>query len=98
MEKVPRILPEGLAASFNLEAWKVPPIFTMIEEMGRVDHLEMYNIFNMGIGMVLVVSPDQLDQARTILDEEQEPCALIGQVTGAQDGQQVILNENGRQQ
>ena len=69
----------------------------MIEEMGRVDHLEMYNIFNMGIGMVLVVSPDQLDRARAVLDEEQEPYTLIGQVTGAQNGQQVILHENGRQ-
>jgi phosphoribosylformylglycinamidine cyclo-ligase len=54
---VPRILPDGMAAHFNSRTWTVPPIFKLIQRRGNVDRDEMYRVFNMGIGMVVVCSP-----------------------------------------
>ena len=90
VEKVPRILPAGTAAEFRVDSWKVPPIFDMIERYGQVDHMEMYNIFNMGIGMVLVVDPDKLDALQTALNQEHEDFYLIGQVVEDR-GERVVL-------
>jgi len=55
IDNIPRILPEGCQAHIVRSAWKVPPIFSIIEKAGKVDAEEMYQVFNMGIGMVLVV-------------------------------------------
>lgn len=93
VEKVPRIMPTGTAAEFMINSWKVPPIFTLIEGYGGVDHLEMYNIFNMGIGMVLVVSPSKIDAVRQILDQSNENYHLVGRVVENENGG-VILNQD----
>ena len=90
VEKVPRILPEGTAAEFRVDSWTAPPIFDMIQRYGQVDHMEMYNIFNMGIGMVLVVDPDKLDALQAALNQEHEAFYLIGQVVEDR-GERVIL-------
>src|SRR5439155_220302 len=55
---LPRCLPEGIAARLDCSAWKVPPIFDLIRERGRVADDEMYATFNMGLGMIMVVAPD----------------------------------------
>ena len=55
---VPRVLPEGLGARFDSSSWTVPPIFTLIQQEGSVDRGEMFRVFNMGIGMVVVCSPE----------------------------------------
>ena len=57
-DNVPRVLPEGLAARFDTVAWELPPIFTLIQEQSSIDRDEMYRVFNMGLGMVLVCGPD----------------------------------------
>lgn len=93
VEKVPRILPAGTAAEFRVDSWKVPPIFDMIERYGQVDHMEMYNIFNMGIGMVLVVDPDKLDALQAALNQEHEDFYLIGQVVEDR-GERVLLTQD----
>ena len=54
-DNVPRVLPKGVTASFDRSAWKVPAVFAYLQEKGRVDREEMYRVFNMGIGMVIVV-------------------------------------------
>lgn len=90
VEKVPRIMPQGTAAEFNIDSWKVPPIFDLIERCGQVDHMEMYNIFNMGVGMVLVVDPARLDAVKAVLDQEHEAFHLVGQVVEDR-GERVIL-------
>ena len=56
-ENVPRILPEGMTAEFETAAWPVLPIFQLIQQRGAVSAEEMYEVFNMGIGLVLMVSP-----------------------------------------
>ncbi len=64
---LPRILPPGLGAQINKKAWTVPPIFSLIQKQGRIVHAEMYRVFNMGIGMIIVCSPQQADKVRAAL-------------------------------
>jgi phosphoribosylformylglycinamidine cyclo-ligase len=56
-ENLGRILPPGVAVTIDRGSWPVPPVFTWLQQLGKVDDDEMYNVFNMGVGMVLVVSP-----------------------------------------
>lgn len=55
LENIPRILPAGCAVTIDAESWTVPPLFTFLEERGRIARREMYRVFNMGIGMVFIV-------------------------------------------
>ena len=85
IENVPRMLPDGLAAHIDLDAWQVPPIFDVIEKAGDVDHMEMYNIFNMGIGMVVAVPADRVDEVMNLLDHAGEAAYRIGAVVEKSD-------------
>jgi phosphoribosylformylglycinamidine cyclo-ligase len=60
---VPRILPEGLGARINRGSWRVPAVFRLIEERGGINPDEMYRTFNMGLGLVLAVSPGEAEAA-----------------------------------
>ncbi|MFH1994689.1 MAG: phosphoribosylformylglycinamidine cyclo-ligase [Nitrospinota bacterium] len=62
IENVPRILPEGCSALIDKGAWEVPPIFKLIGEVGNVPKDDLYRTLNMGIGMVLIVSPEDVDR------------------------------------
>ncbi len=84
---IPRILPQGLAAQINKDAWQIPPIFKLIQQRGKVKEAEMYQVFNMGIGMVIICSPQQADKLITALPEARK----IGKVTKATDGKKVII-------
>nr|BBH94197.1 hypothetical protein KTA_23960 [Thermogemmatispora argillosa] len=66
---VVRILPPGTQAVIETGAWTVPPLFRLIARLGQIEAAEMYRTFNMGIGMVLVVAEDHVDQARRLLPE-----------------------------
>ena len=61
IENVPRALPTGLAAAFDTSTWELPPIFPALQELGGIDTDEMYRVFNMGLGMVMVCGRDQAD-------------------------------------
>ena len=63
--KVPSILPDNLAAEFNLGSWNVPPIFTAVQARGQVSDPEMFRVFNMGLGMVAVCDQETV---ATVLD------------------------------
>jgi phosphoribosylformylglycinamidine cyclo-ligase len=63
IDNLPRVLPKGCQANIRRDAWKVPAIFRIIEAGGRVDPTEMYQVFNMGIGMTLIVSPKRQAEA-----------------------------------
>ncbi|MFC1906115.1 phosphoribosylformylglycinamidine cyclo-ligase [Chloroflexota bacterium] len=65
IENVPRIIPDGLTASFNTASWEVPPIFELIEKTGDVSREEMYRVFNMGLGMVLVCSLSDVEKIKS---------------------------------
>lgn len=85
IENVPRMLPEGLAARIKLGSWPVPPIFDVIERAGGVDHMEMFNIFNMGIGMVVAVPADREDEVMNLLANAGEQGYRIGSVVARGD-------------
>jgi phosphoribosylformylglycinamidine cyclo-ligase len=55
------VFPEGVGAKISRKAWPVPPIFDVMSRVGSVSREEMYRVFNMGIGLILVVSPDSVD-------------------------------------
>lgn len=60
-ENIPRIIPEGLKADVYMGGWEVPPVFGYIQKRGGIEEEEMYRTFNMGIGLVMAVAPDQSD-------------------------------------
>jgi phosphoribosylformylglycinamidine cyclo-ligase len=59
-ENLPRVLPEAVRARIRRTAWPAPPIFGVMSRLGRVDREEMYRVFNMGIGLILVTPPDSV--------------------------------------
>jgi phosphoribosylformylglycinamidine cyclo-ligase len=67
IDNVPRVLPAQCDAQIETKAWRVPPIFELLARHGKVDRSEMYQVFNMGIGMVAIVSDRDRDKAMRIL-------------------------------
>jgi phosphoribosylformylglycinamidine cyclo-ligase len=86
IDNVPRILPEGLAARFDSKAWAVPPIFELIQKRGNIDRSEMFHVFNMGIGMAVICSPENTDHFTKSLPEAK----IIGEVI-KQTGERVVI-------
>jgi len=76
---IPRILPDGLAADLSGD-WLIPKIFDVIRENGKVDIEEMYSVFNMGIGFILIVSPADESGVLKIFEEQNEPAVSIGSI------------------
>ncbi len=77
---VPRILPQGVAAQFQSQAWGIPPIFRLIQQRGNVAQSEMYRVFNMGIGMVLICSPTNVERVTRTLPEAKIIGGVVKQV------------------
>jgi len=84
---VPRVLPKGLAARFNRQAWTVPPIFQLIQKRGNIERTEMYHVFNMGIGMALICSPENVQQFTKALPEAK----IIGEVIKQTGKARVVI-------
>ena len=85
---VPRVLPAGLGARIRTSAWRVPPLFRIIQGGGRVSDEEMYRTFNMGVGMVVIVAPGDLHDVEHSLERRGETAFVIGSVEA---GAGVIL-------
>jgi phosphoribosylformylglycinamidine cyclo-ligase len=85
---VPRAMPRELAARIRTAAWEVPPIFRVIAQGGGISEEEMYRTFNMGIGMVVIVAPENLHAVEHSLERRGESCRVIGTV---ETGSGVIL-------
>jgi phosphoribosylformylglycinamidine cyclo-ligase len=77
-ENVPRVLPDGIAAHIDLGAWRVPPVFGWLAQVGRLDEAEMLRTFNCGIGLVLVVAPEGAEAVLRILAGAGETPIRIG--------------------
>ena len=73
-----RILPAGTGARVNPASWTTPPLFAFLQRSGAVTTAEMFRAFNMGIGLILVCSPEQVNEVQSLLDE---PSTVIGEVT-----------------
>ena len=85
---VPRVLPQGLSAKFNSQSWTIPPVFQLIQQRGKVASDEMYRVFNMGIGMVLICSPDKVNQLTGQLPEAK----VIGEVMEQVGEARVVID------
>jgi phosphoribosylformylglycinamidine cyclo-ligase/phosphoribosylamine--glycine ligase/phosphoribosylformylglycinamidine cyclo-ligase len=70
LENIPRVLPDGIGAVVHLDSWRVPPLFTLIQQRGEVSTEEMYRVFNMGIGMVVIVARDEVRAFQDTIGEE----------------------------
>lgn len=77
---VPRALPDHLGAEIDLSSWTPPTLFRFLGDAGAVDPEEMYRVFNMGIGLVLIVSPSELTEAVRVLKKSGERPVVIGSV------------------
>jgi len=80
IENLPRMLPEGLGVTIEKGTWPVLPIFKALEKYGDIDENEMYNIFNMGIGFVVAVRPEDAESAIRLFVEQGEKAYKIGSV------------------
>ena len=90
LENIPRILPEETAVVIE-KAWPVPPLFSFLVQAGNVSEAERYRVFNMGIGMVLVIEPRNLSRVEFALNRMNEDFYLIGQVTENKGGVRVRI-------
>ena len=84
-ENVPRSIPDGLCAKIEKAAIRTPAIFSLIQRLGKIDERDMFNTFNMGVGMSLVVSPETLDQALNALRKTGEDPYVIGEITSGDE-------------
>ncbi len=80
-ENIPRILHEGQGIEVKEGSWEILPVFRLLEKYGKVPHREMFNIFNMGIGMVLALDEKDAAKAIEILEKNGEKATVIGKIT-----------------
>ena len=80
-ENIPRVLHEGQGLEITEGTWEILPVFRLLEKYGNIPHREMFNIFNMGIGMVVVLDQSQAQKAIDILTAAGEKASVIGRVT-----------------
>ena len=80
-ENIPRVLHDGQGLEIREGSWEILPVFRLLEKWGGVPHREMFNIFNMGIGMVLVLDESEAQRAIEILESHGEKASVIGKVT-----------------
>ena len=92
-ENIPRSIPEGLGARVRRADVKVLPIFDLIAKTGNIPERDMFNTYNMGVGMSIVVSPEDVDTALEILRANGEDAYLIGEIVDAAElgGQQIEI-------
>lgn len=87
IENVPRILPNGLAARFDLSSWTPPPIFATIQRDGDIPRDEMFRVFNMGLGMAIACAPARAREIASLIPN----AAPVGEVIPREGGERVII-------
>jgi phosphoribosylformylglycinamidine cyclo-ligase len=88
IDNIPRILPNDLGVRIDAGSWEVLPIFTLIQRRSGMESREMYHVFNMGIGMVAVVGPEDVDLALNLLNGDAE---VVGKVVSWTSGERVAI-------
>lgn len=91
-DNIPRVLPKHCGVEVDAESWPRPQIFDLLKEWGNVAWFEMYRTFNMGIGMVIVVSESEAKKIEAYLAEQKESCYRIGKVV---EGNQEVVIKGG---
>ncbi|MDE6897869.1 MAG: phosphoribosylformylglycinamidine cyclo-ligase [Lawsonibacter sp.] len=89
-ENIPRCLPKGMTAKIDKSALWINPIFRMIQRLGNIPEHDMFNTFNMGTGMVLVVAKEDVDKAVAALNSEGEGARVIGEIVAGDAGVELL--------
>lgn len=85
-ENIPRSIPKGYGAKINKNLIKTPPIFKLIQEQGNISERDMFNTFNMGVGMSIVVEEKDVEKTLNILKENGEQAYVIGEIVKSDEG------------
>ncbi|AGO56411.1 phosphoribosylaminoimidazole synthetase [Serratia plymuthica S13] len=91
-ENIPRVLPEGMQAVIDESSWQWPAVFSWLQQAGNVSRHEMYRTFNCGVGMVIALPEESVEQAIALLTAAGEKAWKIGKLTASSDEQQVVIN------
>ena len=90
IENVPRMLPDGVKAVIEKGTWDILPIFNMLQKLGNVSEHDMYNTFNMGIGMIVAVDADRADAAVKCLESAGEKAYIIGKLEQGEKTVEIV--------
>ena len=90
LENIPRVLPKNLTAKLDSNSWETPEIFNWIKDQGKIDTNEMYRVLNCGVGMIVIVPKESLDDSIKLLNSNGEDSWLIGEIVSS-DGNQVLI-------
>jgi len=94
-DNIPRIIPQVCRCVISKNSWEIPPIFQVIKEIGKVDEKEMFRVFNMGIGMMIVVPEKECEEIIHRLEVLGEKAYLIGTVEKREKKQSLVcFSEN----
>lgn len=91
IDNIPRVLPDNVSAQIE-RVWPVPEIFNFLCEQGNISKKERFRVFNMGIGMVLIIDKNNLSKVEEILDSLNETCYLMGQVVAKKGKDRIKIN------
>ena len=89
-ENIPRVLPEQTKAVIDGSSWQWPAVFSWLQDNGNIDTYEMYRTFNCGVGMIIALPADQVEQALALLKAEGEQAWRIGEIASAADGEEQV--------
>ncbi len=90
IENIPRILPTGLSVSLNAKQWPAPPVYRWLADEGGIPAVDMAETFNCGIGMILVVAPENVEKASKLLLQNNQKSFVVGMVIESQKGQESV--------
>jgi phosphoribosylformylglycinamidine cyclo-ligase len=91
-DNIPRVLPASCCAVIDKQAWEVPPVFRIIQDMGMIEEREMFRVFNMGIGMIMIVSENEVREVHEHAKSLNENAYILGRVEVREaGGPQVVL-------
>ena len=90
-ENIPRSIPDGLSAEIERKAVRVLPIFDLIASAGKISERDMFNTFNMGIGMSITVSAEDADKALALLKSYGEDAYIIGKISTSSASDKISI-------
>lgn len=93
-ENIPRMLPDGTVARIRKDSYPMLPIFPLIQKTGNIDEKIMYNTFNMGLGLVIAVSPEEADRAVQAANAEGDHAYIVGGIVSADDAKDAVFGGN----
>ncbi|KAI3658282.1 hypothetical protein MP638_000373 [Amoeboaphelidium occidentale] len=97
LENIPRVLPDNVGVTLDAKSWPLLPVFKWLKKLGNISAFEMSRTFNCGIGMMLVVAPEQVEQVKSLLEASKEAVYTIGKIVPieeARTGEHIVKVEN----